>query len=311
MAATIVFGTEQADFLLGNNLIDPSLLYDEIFFALGGDDIVSGGLERDFVWAGSGNDTVDLGSGNDKGVGQEGNDIIVGGEGNDILDMGAGSDRATGGNGDDWIFGGDGSDFSLAGDSQNDVIYGDLIGTTEIGNDSLFGGDGNDILIGGPGDDNLLGGADNDWLAGNEGNDQLNGGTGQDILVDDEGNDFVFGGTDNDRDTIILGAGSDVVLTSGLAGERGETAFAGVDVVWNFNVDEDWISVNGADWFGQNPLFFTDFITLDGLSGTLIETHGQGLDHPVIFLAGVDLSVQELNGRVVFNPHEDGTSFFL
>src|SRR5215213_1039702 len=72
MAATIVFGTEQADFLLGNNLIDPSLLYDEIFFALGGDDIVSGGLERDFVWAGSGNDTVDLGSGNDKGVGQEG-----------------------------------------------------------------------------------------------------------------------------------------------------------------------------------------------------------------------------------------------
>jgi len=139
------------------------------YYALDGDDSVTGGNEDDRVYGGSGNDTL---SGND------GNDILLGEQGNDTLNGGAGKDLLVGGSGEDTLSGGDGRDFLIGG---ND-------------NDTLHGGADRDHLSGGAGDDRLYGGDGNDSLGGGAGIDRLDGGAGNDRFDDSEGADHFIGG---------------------------------------------------------------------------------------------------------------------
>ncbi|MCW2923102.1 MAG: calcium-binding protein [Thermoleophilia bacterium] len=100
------------------------------------------------------------------------------------------------------------------------------VGTAGV--DYLYGGIDNDRLLGLGGNDRLYGYAGNDYLNGGTGNDALSGGTGRDTIVGGPGNDRMYGdgsrdvfsggpgndvvrGKDRSVDTIICGAGFDVV----------------------------------------------------------------------------------------------------
>lgn len=93
--------------------------------------------------------------GNDYVTGREGNDWIHGGAGNDTLLGMAGADEIRGGDGNDLIYGGGGWAPGYSGDT----LYGGA------GNDTLIGGDSNDRLYGGKGDDVLTGGAGADYFS--------------------------------------------------------------------------------------------------------------------------------------------------
>ena len=112
-------------------------------------------IERFEITAGAGNDVL---------TGGAGRDFIYGEAGNDTLYGGAGKDRLYGGDGDDVLDGGTGHD-TLYGGAGNDVLY------SQIGHDFLVGGAGDDILDGGAGDNGFIGGAGNDILDGNAGDD--------------------------------------------------------------------------------------------------------------------------------------------
>jgi Ca2+-binding RTX toxin-like protein len=126
-----VIGTEYGDTImlfqgrLPSGFIDQS---DRYANGRGGDDVLSGSDNRDWLHGGTGNDTLDGWEGDDWLLGEEGNDVLDGWEDNDVLDGGRGKD----------------------------VLYGGL------GNDVLNGGSGNDVLYGGRGNDNLTGGAGSD-----------------------------------------------------------------------------------------------------------------------------------------------------
>ena len=130
----------------------------------GGDDIVSGSIWADTIYAGGGNDEVHGDRGNDTIYGEDGNDTIYGGRGGDVISGGDGHDWIEGGDGVDEIDGGWGYDF-LFGDDGIDTIHGNG------GFDHLYGGDGGDELFGGDGDD---------WIYGDNGNDTIEGGDGED-----------------------------------------------------------------------------------------------------------------------------------
>ena len=132
----------------------------------GGDDVVSGSIWADTIYAGGGNDEVHGDRGNDTIYGEDGNDTIYGGRGGDVISGGDGHDWIEGGDGVDEIDGGWGYDF-LFGDDGIDTIHGNG------GFDHLYGGDGGDKLFGGDGDD---------WIYGDNGNDTIEGGDGEDHL---------------------------------------------------------------------------------------------------------------------------------
>ncbi|MBR8832443.1 MAG: hypothetical protein Cpurp_14805 [Chlorogloea purpurea SAG 13.99] len=151
--------------------------------------------------------------GNDTVTGGTGNDTLNGAGGNDFLDGASGDDRIFAGAGLDSLYGRDGNDI-LNGEGDNDSLDGD------IGNDTLNGGTGNDVILGGAGNDSLDGGAYSDILSGGDGNDYVSAGfptpddlsPGFDILYGDEGNDTlqgVFG-----ADSMYGGNGDDLFITS-------------------------------------------------------------------------------------------------
>jgi Ca2+-binding RTX toxin-like protein len=118
------------------------------YYALGGNDTVSGSTSSDRIWGNGGNDRL---AGNDNW------DTLFGGRGNDEL------------------FGGQGLD-TLYGDGGNDRLFGNGDG------DTLIGGVGSDLLSGGAGDDFLMG------SFSYEGNpvteiDTLTGGSGRDTFA--------------------------------------------------------------------------------------------------------------------------------
>jgi Ca2+-binding RTX toxin-like protein len=182
----------------------------------GGDDVVSGSIWADTIYAGWGNDEVHSDRGDDTIHGEAGNDTIYGGRGRDEIFGGDGHDWIEGGDGVDHIEGGWGRDF-LFGDDGNDTIYGDG------GFDHLYGGDGNDALLGGGGQDTLRGDDGDDTLVGGDGGDLMYGGSGDDTLWGDGGNDY-FSDADGD-DTFIGGAGDDTFRFSGFNGHKTITDF--------------------------------------------------------------------------------------
>jgi Ca2+-binding RTX toxin-like protein len=151
-------------------------------FAVGGndrfwggddDDIIFGGVNRDYIDGSNGEDILSGGGDQDRIFGGDGPDTIDGGGDADRLEGGPGDDKFINGAGNDWIRGSEGNDAVEedpgAGATQNDTIYGDA------GDDYMEGGDGLDKIFGGTGDDYIDGGPGDDYLDGGPGLDTIFG----------------------------------------------------------------------------------------------------------------------------------------
>jgi uncharacterized delta-60 repeat protein len=158
--------------------------------------------------------TIDGGSGNDLLKGGSGSNLILGGTGSDALHGGAADDVLLGGDGNDDLFGNGGND-ALVGGNGCDILNGGtgrdlLIGSQD--EDRLVGGNDEDILIGGySAHDNNLAALDAVmavWTSAASFNDRVATLTGSGGLL--EANVTVF--DDNDDDTIIGGAGRDLIF---------------------------------------------------------------------------------------------------
>ncbi|WP_162243300.1 calcium-binding protein [Methylobacterium sp. Leaf399] len=144
--------------------------------------ILTGGVEDDYLDGFGGNDTL---------LGNGGNDTLRGGLGADSLNGGVGFDTAT------YDSAASGVVVNLAdasqnlgdaaGDTYNSVenvvgtFYNDTL-TGDNGNNSIFGFDNSDSLFGSGGNDFLFGGAGTDFLSGGSGGDYLDGGDGFDFI---------------------------------------------------------------------------------------------------------------------------------
>ena len=190
--------------------------------------------EDDLIDGREGDDSIVSWSGDDTVYGFDGDDTIYGSLGDDTLVGESGDDRLFAYKGDDDLFGGKGEDL-LKG---------------EAGEDTLSGNDGDDTLDGGEGDDSLFGRDDNDNLLGRSGFDLLVGGDGDDVLV---------GGADND--TLKGGDGDDIFAF-------GSIAAAGVDLIEDFEIEEDRIEVfsQGFDDIDTDEY---DRFTYNKVTGTL------------------------------------------
>jgi Ca2+-binding RTX toxin-like protein len=136
--------------------------------ALGGNDIITGSSDGEWLFGNSGEDIIDGYWGNDAILGGQDRDVILGNQGNDVIN----------GNQDsDWIF----------GDVSEKVNYDSgFPQEQEPNSDLLSGGQGNDIL----------------W--GSEGNDTLSGDIGQDLLVGDGLSSYGFPLPSAGRDVFVL-----------------------------------------------------------------------------------------------------------
>lgn len=148
----------------------------------------------------------------DKIIGSLGDDEIYGNYGNDTIygDPISTEEYLYEVGGDDTIYGGKG----------NDRIYG------QLGNDVIYGEDGNDTIYGNKGDDLLRGGNHHDWLDGGEGYDTIYGDAGNDHIYGGKGDDILYGGEGYDKFYL--------------------TPDAGYDVIKDFNVEQDYISLAGG-----------------------------------------------------------------
>ena len=308
-----------------------NLAYDEVFYGNGGSDIIYAGGGNDWIWASSDDISNVIFSGQDGDdvlVGFGGNDWLQGDAGADILIGGAGNDTLFGETqgysplyyfdrpSNDGLWGGDGDD-SLYGMLGDDLLVGDIDG--ETGNDWLFGDIGNDTLIGGSGDDVLNGDDGSDQLWGGDGSDQLNGGDlptfptlspNKDILFGGAGPDYLVGGLlDGSRDYFTGGEGADEFTTSGgywvFRGRSVTDTLSQTDIIWDFELGIDKIKVNSNDHgFGLGSEYTTselfDLLAAPSASGnkqgsiagTLLYNGAD--DHPVIFIAGQSLTVDQL-----------------
>ncbi|MEM7523221.1 MAG: LamG-like jellyroll fold domain-containing protein [Pseudomonadota bacterium] len=188
--------------------------------------------------------------GDDDFAGYDGNDVISGEGGQDTLSGGRGDDEIDGGYGDDLLFGG----------SDNDTLDGGR------GSDLLAGGDGDDVLIsladvgedragqlvlGEPSRDFPDPSISNVYLKLVDWKDQPV--VGDDILVGGAGADEFYFGT-------LINAKQDIILKhtnvdrsidwEGVAGENRRihdhwVDSIGIDVIADYNADEDTISVVG------------------------------------------------------------------
>lgn len=252
------------------------------YYALGGNDTITGSVANDTIYGGEGDDhitgsssTTDTHTGafteSDYLNGGNGADTIVGGVGNDhiygnswdaVAGAADGADSLSGGDGNDYVQGNAGND-TIDGGNGNDHLYGgadnDVI-TGGEGNDYLQGNKGNDNLDGGNGNDTVHGGADNDTLAGGAGNDVLFGDAGNDTIHGDAGYDTVTGGAGNDTFTFTAGDAPITNLTTA-------TTAAGhdqVEVITDFTHGSDHFSLGFAPAAAANVgTSSTNFASID------------------------------------------------
>ncbi|MEL6521527.1 MAG: LamG-like jellyroll fold domain-containing protein, partial [Pseudomonadota bacterium] len=206
----------------------------------------------DMFDAGAGNDTVDAGAGDDTVDGGDGNDEIHGGYGDDELHGGDGDDTLDGGRGSDMLVGGDGDDVLYSRSDAGEQRLGQLVlgePSREFPDPSI-----DPVYL------KLV-----DWV------DQPI--TADDILIGGEGNDhFKFETLINGKKDIIMDNLQDdgrTVNWHGVAGENQRLhdhwvdAF-GIDIIADYNADEDKISV-----IGHTTQVKVDYHTVD--------TDGNGL----------------------------------
>ena len=188
-----------------------------------GDDVLTGGTNKDDLRGGDGNDDL-FGLGErDLFRGGEGADDENGGDGVDTFfqdDESNGADDLDGAGGNDIVSyasrrvrvvvttnesvgagndgqAGEGDDVvdieKIKGGRKNDRLV-----SKETVNTWLYGNAGDDELVGLGGPDKLYGKAGNDLLQGGDGPDKLYGGSGNDILQGGNGTDYAAGGTGAD-----------------------------------------------------------------------------------------------------------------
>ncbi len=160
-----------------------------------------------------------------------------------------------------------GNDYAntIYGTSYGDVIYG------LVGNDWLYGNGGNDFVSGGTGNDRVYGGSGHDDLYGGSGYDLLSGGSGLDYLSGGSGSDVLIGGRGDDA--LIGGGGVDTFVVD---------AFDGDDIIYDFNLEVDWLDLSGTDTWTPHELLFSD-VFVNGKLSTEID-YGTG----TVTLAGID-----------------------
>lgn len=249
---------------------------------------VKGGTAGDTLTGSSSANVLSGGAGADTLTGGDGNDILNGDADNDTFNEGTAS------NGGDTFNGGTGTDTvtytgrttfvtvvidaaALDGEaSELDKVMVDVENVTGgAGNDIITGSTAANVLEGGDGNDTLNGGDGADTLRGGAGDDGLNGGNGDDT--------FDEGAADSDADTMLGGAGIDLVSYAGrtnaitivmdatssstgtTGGETGEGDRVGTDV-------ENLIGGDGTDTITGNALDNTleggdDVDTISGLGG--------------------------------------------
>lgn len=218
----------------GADVIDASAHTNSVcILGNGGDDIITGGSNADWIAGGLGNDTINGGPGADILHGEDGNDTLNGGDADDQLYGEGGNDTMNGDNGADYLVGASGAD-NMSGGAGDDQLYGQDSDDTlhgDDGTDRLFGGGGNDTLEGGNGNDRLQADDGNDhlWgdfinnatptsgtvidtLYGGIGDDDLHGGPGDDIMYGDDGSDTLAGDDGDDR---MAGGGGGIETMSG------------------------------------------------------------------------------------------------
>lgn len=209
----------------------------DLMYAQGGNNVLSGSYGSDGLVGGKGNDTLNGDQDGDFLWGRAGDDSLSGGDGKDWLDGGAGADTLDGGYGGDWMAGGAGNDLYFVddpGDAVQEFIGGgdDTVvcsvqdytmtnwieevtlahsaGISVSGNetDNVVTGNGfNNQFYGLSGNDKLLGKDGADLLDGGFGNDTLKGGTGADTLEGGGEADALYGG--QDKDILYGGQGDD------------------------------------------------------------------------------------------------------
>ena len=250
----VVWGTNSADTPDLEGFGD----YSYLIYGYGGNDILTGDVNRDVIFGGAGNDNL---------VGGSGNDLLDGGLDNDTLNGGAGADTLVGGAGiNTYVF------------NTNDVAVGETVTFTSDATDTfsvvtstdfsnlnggtapLTGLDAINIASGQTATFNLAqlsgltltvngvadGVAETLVINGTTGSDtislsgltlnnvvlQINGGNGNDTITGSAGNDVLNGGDGND--SIVGGNGNDTI-TAG-AGADSITGGDGVDrFVFNFS----------------------------------------------------------------------------
>jgi Ca2+-binding RTX toxin-like protein len=157
---------------------------------LGGNDVITGSDDSDWL------------------RGDAGDDSLIGGGGGDQLDGGIGADALDGGEGDDWLQGGAGADI-LAGGAGNDYYYVDDSGDSVVeaageGDDQVLStaasytlgdnvewltgmSEAGQVLIGNALDNEIRARWGDDILEGGAGDDLLDGGDGLDVYRFDRG----------------------------------------------------------------------------------------------------------------------------
>ncbi len=188
-SATLGVGNSSSNYMVANAAIGSDLN------ALGGDDVLMGGLGNDTFYGDTGNDYLNGGAGSD---------ILNGGAGNDYYVVDSLGDQVVEASGEGVDSVAASVNYTLSDNVENLYLSaGATVGTGNSGDNFLVGNqswsndrvgsilnglDGNDVLRGGPRFDTLNGGAGDDYLnGGGEGivseHDILNGGAGNDFYV--------------------------------------------------------------------------------------------------------------------------------
>ncbi|TAM46135.1 MAG: hypothetical protein EPN55_06250, partial [Gammaproteobacteria bacterium] len=221
----------------------------------GGDNVIYGDSQNNFIEALDGNDRVATYVGDDVISGGAGNDILEGGVGDDtyIFNLGDGVDtvidRARPSEGNRIVFGegiapdslsldfgsllirvgGAGDALHLTTFDPNDVYGQHSVETFQFADGTILGYrqliDRGFDLNGAAANDTITGTNGIDRIAGAEGDDLLVGGAGDDSLNGGIGNDGLHGGVGADTYIYNRGTGDDVINDDGVQGEIDTIAF--------------------------------------------------------------------------------------
>jgi Ca2+-binding RTX toxin-like protein len=256
--------TEGGEFVVGDD-DNPDDNPGTTLAALGGADLIVGGL---------GDDTL---------LGGPGDDLLIGGRGDDVINGGVAGALDGGGFDGAVLLGGIGEFVFSSADDGRTVITshvrgGGSQGVDRISNvdrviftnrvvafedfanvfssqsgpatpDTVDGGPGNDFLFGGVGVDLLRGLGGDDYLEGRERSDRLEGGPGNDWLDGGPGVDVLIGGPGDD--TASYEAEGDDAVYVALTTDRARTPFTPTETVQGI---ENLVGGAAVDWFWGDGL---------------------------------------------------------
>ncbi len=189
--------------------LTPSILLNNVFRALLGQNVLDGTQDRDILFGGSSTITINAFGGDDMLAGSPaGGDVLNGGPGDDLMVFTGGEDTFSGGAGNDtWRFpvNNDSGNPNIDADLERGTIFAGFENTSTLSSveNIVVEDDRHAFLFGDAADNRFVTHADRDLLDGRSGNDLLDGGAGQDILIGGPGNDVLLGGEGND--TLVAG----------------------------------------------------------------------------------------------------------